>query len=164
MNAWDCLNENEKKAVEILTSKLQGRFDVRDMRLFGSKVRGQAGPDSDVDSMIELAKRSPEIESEIDDITFEVNLRNDSFITTIVFGQDELQQGPMKESLSTRQSGRKESQFDCRGKSDRAGQISPETFHRKAEVAFSIKSSLGLLFFHLPSPEGTTFPLLSVLS
>ncbi len=98
MNVWDCLNENEKKAVETLKNKLKARFDVRDMRLFGSKVRGQTGPDSDVDIMIELAKRSPEIESEIDDITFEVNLRNDSFITTIVFGQDELQQGPMKES------------------------------------------------------------------
>ena len=98
MNAWACLNENEKKAVENLKSKLKERFNVRDIRLFGSKVRGQAGPDSDVDIMIELAKRSPEIESEIDDITFEVNLENDSFITTIVFGQDELQQGPMKES------------------------------------------------------------------
>ena len=98
MNAWNCLNENEKKAVETLKSRLKGRFDVRDMLLFGSKVRGQAGRDSDVDIMIELAKRSPEIESEIDDITFEVNLRNDSFITTIVFGEDELKQGPMKES------------------------------------------------------------------
>jgi len=98
MTTWDFLNENEKKAVETLKSRLEERFEVRDMRLFGSKVRGQAGPDSDVDIMIELPKRSPEIESEIDDITFEVNLRNDSFITTIVFGQDELQQGPMKES------------------------------------------------------------------
>lgn len=98
MNAWECLNENEKKAVEALQGKLKERFDVRGMRLFGSKVRGQAGPDSDVDIMIELRKRSPEIESEIDDITFEVNLKNDSFITTIVFGQDELENGPMKES------------------------------------------------------------------
>ncbi len=98
MKAWDYLNENEKKAVETLKNELKGRFNVRDIRLFGSKVRGQAGPDSDVDIMIELAKRTPEIESEIDDITFEVNLKNDSFITTIVFGQDELQRGPMKES------------------------------------------------------------------
>jgi len=98
MNAWECLNENEKKAVETLHGKLKERFDVREMRLFGSKVRGQADPDSDVDIMIELAERSPEIESEIDDITFEVNLKNDAFITTIVFGQDELENGPMKES------------------------------------------------------------------
>jgi predicted nucleotidyltransferase len=98
MNTWDCLSENEKKAVEALKRRLRERFDVRDMLLFGSKVRGQADPDSDVDIMIELARRSPEIESEIDDITFEVNLGNDSFITTIVFGQDELEQGPMKES------------------------------------------------------------------
>ena len=98
MNAWECLNENERKALETLQGKLKERFDVREMCLFGSKVRGQAGPDSDVDIMIELAKRSPEIESDIDDITFEINLGNDSFITTIVFGQDELENGPMKES------------------------------------------------------------------
>ena len=64
MNAWDCLNDNEKKAVESLKSKLTERFDVRDMRLFGSKARGQAGLDSDVDIMIELAHRSPGVESE----------------------------------------------------------------------------------------------------
>ncbi|NWF56543.1 MAG: nucleotidyltransferase domain-containing protein [Syntrophaceae bacterium] len=98
MSGWIYLNENEKKAVEALKSRLKERFELRDMRLFGSKARGHASPESDVDIMIELPKRSPEIESEIDDITFEVNLRNDSFITTIVFGQDELQQGPMKES------------------------------------------------------------------
>jgi predicted nucleotidyltransferase len=98
MTFRDFLKENEKNAVETLKRRLKERFEVRDMRLFGSKVRGQAGPDSDVDIMIELPKRSPEIESEIDDITFEVNLRNDSFITTIVFGQDELQEGPLRES------------------------------------------------------------------
>ena len=98
MNAWEFLSENERKAVEILKSRLMERFDVRDMRLFGSKARGQAGPDSDLDIMIELASRSPEIESEIDDIKFKVNLENDSFITIIVFGQNELEYGPMKES------------------------------------------------------------------
>ena len=98
MNAWDFLNENEKKAVETLKGKLKGRFDVRDIRLFGSKSRGKADSDSDVDIMIELAKRTPEIESEIDDIIFEINLRHDSFITTIVFGQNEVKYGPMKES------------------------------------------------------------------
>jgi predicted nucleotidyltransferase len=98
MTFRDFLKENEKNAVETLKRRLKERFEVRDMRLFGSKVRGQAGPDSDVDIMIELPKRSPEIESEIDDITFEVNLRTDSFITTIVFGQDELQEGPLRES------------------------------------------------------------------
>jgi len=98
MKAWDFLSENEKKAVQSLKSKLMERFEVRDIRLFGSKVKGQAGPDSDLDVMIELAERTPEIESEIDDIKFEVNLKNDSFITIIVFGQNELQQGPMKES------------------------------------------------------------------
>jgi len=70
MNAWEFLSENEKKAVEILKSRLKERFDVRDMRLFGSKAKGQAGPDSDLDIMIEPASRSPEIESEIDDIKF----------------------------------------------------------------------------------------------
>ena len=89
--------QQQRKEVVEAQTELMAWFDVKDMRL-GFKVKGQAGPDSDVDIMIQLAKRSPEIESEIDDITFEVNLRNDSFITTILFDQDELEQGPMKES------------------------------------------------------------------
>ena len=48
--------------------------------------------------MIELRNTSPDIESRIDDIVFETNLGYDTFISTIIFSQEELEHGPMSES------------------------------------------------------------------
>ena len=52
------LSANEEKAIEVFVEKLLTEFgqDVDDVRLFGSKARGEANPDSDVDILI-LVKR-----------------------------------------------------------------------------------------------------------
>ena len=92
------LNENEERALRSLKEVLFNRFDLIDLRLFGSKVRGKSALDSDIDVMIEVAESNPEIESQIHDLVFEINLRNDSFISTIIFSKKELEEGPMSES------------------------------------------------------------------
>lgn len=48
--------------------------------------------------MIEIADSNPEIEAQINDITFEINLQNDSFISVIIFSRKELEEGPLAES------------------------------------------------------------------
>lgn len=52
------LSPNEERAIEVFVRRLQAEFgqDVTDVRLFGSKARGEAGPDSDVDVLV-LVKR-----------------------------------------------------------------------------------------------------------
>lgn len=52
------LSPNEERAIEVFVRRLQAGFgqDVTDVRLFGSKARGEAGPDSDVDILV-LVKR-----------------------------------------------------------------------------------------------------------
>ena len=50
----ECFSSSEKKAVDIFVQRLSAEFgqDVTDIRLFGSKARGRAGPGSDLDILV----------------------------------------------------------------------------------------------------------------
>ena len=92
------LKKNETTAIRSLKEELSTRFKLIDLRLFGSKVRGEDTPESDIDIMIQLAESNPGIESQIYDIIFEINLKNDSFISAIIFSKNEIDEGPLAES------------------------------------------------------------------
>ncbi|MCF6150661.1 MAG: hypothetical protein E3K37_18695 [Candidatus Kuenenia sp.] len=92
------LKKNEERALRVLKEELSRRFKVIDLRIFGSKVRGEGTPESDIDVMIELDEYNPDIKSKIYDIIFEINLENDTFISTTIFSRKEIEDGPMSES------------------------------------------------------------------
>ncbi len=92
------MRANEKTAVVKLKEILEKKFAVIDFCVYGSKARGDVSEDSDVDVMIEIEESSPKIESEIDDVVYEVNLDNDCLISTVIFGRKELEEGPCGES------------------------------------------------------------------
>ena len=92
------MKKNEKIAIRSLKKELSSRFNLVDLRLFGSKARGEDTPESDIDVMIEIAESNPEIESQIDDIIFEINLKNDSFIFAVFFSKKEIEEGPLSKS------------------------------------------------------------------
>lgn len=92
------LKGNEKTAVLRLKEALMEKFKIFDFCIFGSKARGDASPDSDIDIMIEVEDYTPEIESAIDDLVFEINLAHDCFISIIIFSKNELDKGPLSES------------------------------------------------------------------
>ena len=98
MNKKSLLKDNEERALRDLKEVLSRKFDLIEFRLFGSKVRGISDFESDIDVMIEVAETNPDIESQIDDIVYEINLKNDSFISTVIFSKKELEEGPMAES------------------------------------------------------------------
>lgn len=92
------LKKNEEKAIRILKEALSKRFNIIDLRIFGSKVRGEDTPESDIDVMIEIDEWNPDIKSQIYDIVFDINLANDTFISTTIFSKKEIEDGPMSES------------------------------------------------------------------
>lgn len=92
------LKDKEAKAVLSLKEMLEERIHILDFRVFGSKARGDALPDSDIDVMIEVEEYLPEIESAIDDLVYEINLDYDCFISVIIFSKKEIEEGPMSES------------------------------------------------------------------
>jgi predicted nucleotidyltransferase len=90
---------NEKKALNELKSLLlENNYGLLDFRIYGSKAKGTDVPDSDLDIMIVLEDRSPVIESQIDDLIFDIDLKYDCFITALFFSRKELEAGPLAES------------------------------------------------------------------
>jgi predicted nucleotidyltransferase len=89
---------NEKKALKALKNILEERYNTLDLRIYGSKAKGTDVQGSDIDIMIVLEDHSPVIESEIDDIIFDVNLKYDCLISALYFGRNELEFGPLTES------------------------------------------------------------------
>jgi predicted nucleotidyltransferase len=92
------LLENEKAALLKLKSALLQKLGLLDFRVYGSKARGDATPDSDVDVMIEVENYTPAVESEIDELIFQVNLEFECFISAVIFSRRELEEGPLDES------------------------------------------------------------------
>jgi predicted nucleotidyltransferase len=90
--------ENEKAALTRLKTVLSERFKLLDFRVYGSKARGEASTDSDIDVMVKLEKYTPEIESAIDNLVFDVNLAHDCFISVVIYSRKELEEGPLGES------------------------------------------------------------------
>ena len=92
------LNENEKTALVKLKEALQAKFKLVDFYIFGSKVHGTSTLESDIDVMIEIEDYNPVVESDIDDLVFKINLEHDCFISTVLFGRKEIEDGPLGES------------------------------------------------------------------
>ena len=92
------LTDNEERALKRLRDELYVKYPIIDLRLYGSRARGEGRQDSDIDVMIELPDYDRTIVEEIDDIVFQINLEHDVFISALVFGKDELEKGPMSES------------------------------------------------------------------
>ena len=92
------LNQNEEQAIIKLNKALRAKYRNIDFYVYGSKARGDATPESDIDVMIELEEYTPEIESAIDDLVFDINLAHDCFISTVMFSKKELEEGPLGES------------------------------------------------------------------
>jgi predicted nucleotidyltransferase len=89
---------NEKKALNLLRRTLEENYNLFDFKIYGSKAKGTDVQDSDLDVMIALEDHSPTIESQIDDLIFDINLKYDCFITAILFSRRELEVGPLSES------------------------------------------------------------------
>ena len=92
------LAESEEHALKKLRGELFDKYPIIEIRLYGSKARGEGGRDSDLDVMIEIPDYDRSMVAEIDDIIYRINLEHDVFISALVFGRDELEKGPMSES------------------------------------------------------------------
>ena len=92
------ISSKEKEALKILKYEVAKRHELVEVVLYGSKAKGTDLEDSDLDVIIVLKELTPLIESSIDDLVFDINLKYDCLITPLYFSQEELEAGPLSES------------------------------------------------------------------
>lgn len=89
MSPADCqvTLEFKRRLAEITT--------VLDVRVFGSRARGDAAPDSDLDIFVEVDSLTPALRRQIDEIAWEVGFEQDYIIAPVVVTPEELEHGPL---------------------------------------------------------------------
>ena len=89
------LTETDRRIVCEFQRRLADTVPVLDLRVFGSRVRGDAEPDSDLDVFVVLETCTPELRRRISEIAWEVGFEMDCVISTVVATRDELEHGAM---------------------------------------------------------------------
>jgi predicted nucleotidyltransferase len=83
----------EKRIHEIvreLKGRISNRYKLHEIRIFGSTARGDRRLDSDIDVFVRLSHVTRQIEEDLFDIAYELELKYDCLIDLIVFSDESL--------------------------------------------------------------------------
>ncbi len=90
--------DNLKRSMEIAREakeRLSQQIPVFDLRLFGSRARGDDTPESDLDIYIETVSLSRQQHQIISDILWEIGFENGVVIAPIIFSREDIENGPL---------------------------------------------------------------------
>jgi predicted nucleotidyltransferase len=95
------MKQNEKKAVKEFFHLLNEKIGMNlvEVKVFGSKARGEDSPESDIDILVILKQVDKKKRDIITDIAFEVGLKYDLFLSVVVYSQDMFYSPLSKETL-----------------------------------------------------------------
>lgn len=88
--------EKDLQIAREVKSKLTDSFSIFDFRLFGSRARGVADWDSDMDLYIEVSDLNKEQRRLINDIAWEVGYDHDILIAPVVVTKNQLENTPFR--------------------------------------------------------------------
>ena len=92
------ISKRDRKIAEELKRRLADAVPLIDLRVFGSRARGDADEYSDLDVFIEVSRIAPEIKDKIEDIVWEVGFHNLIVISPLIFSQDEIENSALRSS------------------------------------------------------------------
>ncbi|HHY46347.1 MAG TPA: nucleotidyltransferase domain-containing protein [Firmicutes bacterium] len=93
--------ESDNKWITVarqVKQRLTGRIPFFELRLFGSRARGDDTPESDLDIYIETGSLTRQERRLISDIVWEVGFENGVVVVPVVFSREALEKGPLSAS------------------------------------------------------------------
>ena len=94
------MNATDKTILDRFKALVLERVQVHGMFLFGSRARGDADPDSDMDVLVIVEGTSNEkIRDYISDCAWEAGFEHGIVVVPVVFTRDEWENGPERHSL-----------------------------------------------------------------
>jgi predicted nucleotidyltransferase len=81
-----------------LKNRLAGLVQLVDFCVFGSRARGDATEDSDMDVFIEVENLDKDLKERVQDAAWEVGFENFMVISPLIFTRDELENSPLRSS------------------------------------------------------------------
>jgi predicted nucleotidyltransferase len=92
------MQEKDFKAIEQLKHLIAQKVKVHEVKVFGSRARGDATQESDLDVLIVVDYLDHEIEKYISDCAWEVGFPEDIIIVPVAISLDTLKNSPLRES------------------------------------------------------------------
>ena len=81
---------NTRKIIEELKRRIESKYNLRQLRVFGSSARGDSRKGSDIDVWVCLDELDRNIEEDLFDIAYDVELKYDCLIDLLVVSEQNL--------------------------------------------------------------------------
>jgi len=87
------MEPSDQKIALDFRSRLEAMIPILDLRIFGSRSRGDAREDSDLDVFIKVERLDRSLREKIHDLAWEVGFEYDRVISTFVVTEVQIQEG-----------------------------------------------------------------------